>query len=137
MRHAHDDIKPTDIRRRLRAKGGVVPYTLRQLAEALRRRQRYLTGSKVVLIGFTGHAEAHAKEAGEEIVSSLRRFGARVRTVDVESRDYAGFRIELANALRDADAALIDTDSRFFKALRPREVRALGVDILIPTSLRA
>lgn len=126
-----------DIRRRIRSKTGIAAYTLRQLAEALRRKHRYLTGSTIVLIGFSGHSDFYAKAACEEILASLRRFGAHIKLIGTDARDYPDFRAELARALEDADAALIDTDSKFFKALRPKELRALGIDIAIPTSLLA
>lgn len=137
MRHTHDETRPSDIRRRLRAKNGVAHYTLRQLAEALHRKKRYIAGAHIVLIGFSGHTDPHARAECEEMITMLRRFGAHLHIVSAEARDYADFRVELQNALRKADAALVDVDSRFFKALRPKELRALGVDIVIPTSLRA
>ena len=121
----------------MRSKTGIATYTLRLLAEALQKRQRYIVGSRIVLIGFTGHTDEHARKECEEIVSTLKRNGAEVHSLDASFDNYADFRIQLTNVLRHADAALIDTDSRFFKALRPKEVRALGVNIVIPTSLRA
>lgn len=116
---------------------GVPSYTIRHLAEALRKRGTYVAGATVVLIGFDDHEDTIAKENARDIISSLERNGARIRRVYPQKLSFEMYRDALEENLAGADAVLLDTDSRHFRALRPREIRSFGVEVIIPTSLRA
>ncbi len=129
--------RTSDVRRLRRSRAGIAAYTIRHLAEALKRQRRYVAGATIVLVGFEEHEDGRACENASEIISSLERNGARIRHVSTSLPTFDLYRAALEHALRGADAVLLDTDNRYFRALRPKEIRALGAPVVIPTSLRA
>jgi hypothetical protein len=99
-------------------------------------RGAYLAGLHVVLVGFAEFpSESDAATAAHDITLTLRRYGAAVRTFESRPASTAAYRAELFDALRGANAVMIDTDSPHFRAVRPKELRAIGIDIIIPTTL--
>lgn len=125
-----------DIRRRIRSHSGPARHALRTLAESLRMRGAYLAGLHIVLIGFGDFpVESDASTAAHDIIATLRRYGASVRTFHPTPGSTAVYRAQLFDALRGANAVMIDTDSPHFRAVRPKELRDMGIDIIVPTTL--
>ncbi len=123
--------------RRLRARSGPSKHALKTLAKALQLRGKYLTGSTVVLIGFDGDLSGSAEQARRAICTTLERHGARIRIFSTKGEKYESYRVSLGEMLDGADAAMIDTDSKIFRAVRPKDLRSHGIDIVIATTLRA
>jgi hypothetical protein len=136
--HAAQESRTPDIRRRMRARFGAAQHALKTLAESLRMRGIYLSGLRVMLIGFKELPhESDAEKAAREIAATLERLGARVDVFESSGSSRAEKREDLLEALEETDAALIDTDSSYFRIVRPREMRAQGVEIIVPTTLQA
>jgi UDP-N-acetyl-D-mannosaminuronate dehydrogenase len=135
--HSKGIPRAPDVRRLRRSRAGVASYTIRHLAEALRKNERYVTGAKIVFVGFDEQDDEDAKNNAFEILTSLERNGATLLHVPTKSLTFHQYRDRLQEALRGADAILLDTDSRYFRALRPKEIRSFGAPVIIPTSLRA
>lgn len=108
-------------------------YTLKVLIESLRMRGLALRGSRVALLGFAfDNAHPHAAE----IHALLLSHGAEVALLDAPPARHT-LDEDLAAALVGADAVLIPTEHPVFRAIRPKEFRAIGIQIVIPTSTRA
>jgi len=128
---ADDHARPTpDIRRRRRVYHGVPFYTVKVLIELLRLRGKFLRGARIALIGFET-----PNENADEIRTILLRHGARISAIETGSRQRKP-NDELIDALRGADGVIIASDHPLFRAMRPREFRELGIDIVVPTTLR-
>ncbi len=127
-----------DIRRRLRAREGGAKHALATLLEALRMRSMILRGRTVLLIGFTGFPDDSTEgRAASEIADALKSGGAKLSFFETSGENGAAQRADMMQALHGTDIVLIDTDSTYVRTLRPKEMRALGVEIIVPTTLAA
>lgn len=133
---AHDDTlihESPDIRRRMRLRAGIAKYTFTNLFEALRSRRKYVRNATIALLGFpNADDQSGSAQTAQEIRSILEEQGAHIRELDASSSSGT----ELKNSLKGTDAVIIATDHRVFRALRPREFREIGIDVVIPTTLR-
>ncbi|MBV9159217.1 MAG: hypothetical protein JO019_01310 [Candidatus Kaiserbacteria bacterium] len=127
------DTNTPDIRRRFRERYGAASYTLKVLVDALRLRGKPLRGSRVAVLGIPfGRGDAQA----EELRTYLLRAGARLASID-EDGEIRRMNDELEDQLCGADAVVISSAHPLFRAVRPREFKELGVDIVIPIAPRA
>lgn len=127
--------RPPDIRRRLRARDGGGAHAMKMLLEAARLRSLRLRGRAALLIGFL-ELDDDAAAAAREIVSTLRAQGVEIRFFTSSGTSGAEHRSNLLRALQGIDIVFIDTDSMYFRTLRPKEMRAIGAEIIIPTTLQ-
>lgn len=112
---------------------GVSAYTLKVLVEALRMKRRSLRGARVALLGFSfDDAHPHARETR----ALLLMRGAHVIDVDAPPAR-SKLDHETIDALSGADAVVIATEHPVFRAMRPKEFKDIGIDIVIPTATRS
>ena len=112
---------------------GISSYTLKVLVDALRTKGRSLRGARIALLGFSfDDAHPHAEETRALLVDR----GAHVVTLDVPAARRK-LDDDVADSLSGADAVVIATEHPAFRAIRPKEFKDLGVDIVIPTATRA
>lgn len=137
MQKNNDDTlihESSDIRRRMRLRDGIAKYTFTNLFEALRSRRKYVRNATVALLGFPQeNTDSPSSHTAQEIRDMLQNQGALVRELDSSATTGA----DLKSRLKGTDAVIIATDHRIFRALRPREFREIGIDVVIPTNLRA
>lgn len=126
-----------DIRRRMRAHMGPATHALKILAEAFKQRGKYMMGARVLLVGFDEAQEPQAVQEAARIEETLVKHGAEVEVLAAEELSGDTFRERLFKLVKRFDAILIDTDSKHFRALRPKELRDRGADIVIATTLHA
>ena len=133
----HSVSRQPDIRRRLRSRDGAAEHAIKTLLESLRLRAMLLRGQPVLLIGFTDVADDHAGDEARQIVQTLERMGASLRYFQTDGGNGAEQRADMMRALRGVPVVLIDTDCPYVRTLRPKEMRALGVEVIVATTLAA
>lgn len=115
-----------------RINNGMPHFTVRVLADALRRQRKTMKGSAVALLGLAykpGVSDLRESPA-LAIRDALRKRGANVRTFDPYALHASSAR-SLQEALRGADAAVLATDHAQFCALTPRDFEQEGVPIVV------
>lgn len=138
-KHVDDqlEMRKSDIRRLMRTRGGVVMSTLTQLARALKVRNKYVAGSSVLIVGCESSGSMRSPDC-MAFKAALEKKGGSVYTLDhdaiTSSKNYLSALKRLAPMV---DALVIDTDTRYFRWLRPKDAKQIGLDIIIPTSLHA
>ena len=127
-----------DIRRRLRAREGGAQHAIKTLLEALRLRTMNLRGRTALLVGYTDLPEGSPEaEAAAHVIETIRSMGAEVRLFKTDGESGAEQRVDMMRSLQGADVVLIDTDSPYVRTLRPKEMRTLGAEIIVATTLAA
>lgn len=116
---------------------GPATHALKILAEAFKQRGKYMMGARVLLVGFDEAQEPQAVQEAARIEETLVKHGAEVEVLAAEELSGDTFRERLFKLVKRFDAILIDTDSKHFRALRPKELRDRGADIVIATTLHA
>ncbi len=112
---------------------GVSSYTLKVLVDALRLKGMPLRDARIALLGFSfDDAHPHA----EKTRALLLARGAAVVAIDVP---IARRKLDdhTVDALTGADAVVIATEHPVFRAIRPKEFKDIGIDIVIPTATSA
>lgn len=105
-------------------------YTIKILERALKQKKKFLSGSRVALLGLSYKRDVgDIRESPALIIRDLlARRGAYVQAYD----PYVAEGMQrLEDALKDADAALIATDHKEFCALTPKQFLAAGVSLVI------
>ncbi len=117
----------------MRLRAGIAHYTFTTLFEAMRSRSKYVRNATIALLGFPQPEDkSDGAQTAQEIRDVLTAQGARIRELDSSSVSAA----DLKNRLKGSDAVIIASDHRVFRALRPREFREIGIDVVVPTTLR-
>ncbi len=111
---------------------GVSSYTLKVLVDALRIRGFPLRGSRIALLGFTFDS---AHPGATDIRSLLTSRGAHVMMV-AASEGRRKLDDKTIESLRNANAVVIAMEHPVFRAVRPKEFKAIGIGIVIPATTR-